>query len=85
MDAYGIGQRVMLAPGASVSVTVRTLHADDPGTVVRRVERQGRRNYLVQFDRTDAVFGLYWLEQEQLDSLDAGSKEKSRSASAGHA
>ena len=78
MEAYGIGQRVMLAPGATVSVTVKTLHADDPGTVVRRVERQGRRNYLVQFDRTDAVLGLYWLEQEQLDALKTRVPESQR-------
>lgn len=66
MAAYIIGQRVRLAAQASVSATVRTLHAGDPATVLRRVERSGRTNYLVQFDRADAVFGLYWFEPEQL-------------------
>ena len=68
MDDYVIGQRVKLASRATVSHTVKTLHANDPATVLRRVERQGRTSYLVQFDRADAVFGLYWLESEQLMS-----------------
>ena len=37
-----------------------------PGIRQRYFERRGRTNYLVQFDRADAVFGLYWFEPEQL-------------------
>ncbi len=66
MEGFVIGQRVMLAAHATVSATVKTLHANDPATVLRRVEREGQTNYLVQFDRADAVFGLYWLSPDQL-------------------
>ncbi|MDF1781327.1 MAG: hypothetical protein P1U67_08545 [Alcanivoracaceae bacterium] len=45
------------------------LHANDPATVVRRADRRGRIQYLVQFDRADAMYGLYWLETSQLVAL----------------
>lgn len=69
MDGYAVGQRVVLAEQSTVSCTMAALHANDPATVVRRADRRGRIQYLVQFDRADAMYGLYWLETSQLVAL----------------
>lgn len=66
MVGFKVGQRVGLVEESYVSPTVLSLHGDDLATVLRSEMRQGKEHCLVQFDRLDIGFGLYWLPSDQL-------------------
>ena len=63
---YAVGQRVQLADDTSLSDAVKVMHADDGATVLRRTDRHDSVRYLIRFDRTDAVFGMYWVSGSEL-------------------
>jgi hypothetical protein len=67
---FVVGQRVTLAADASLSDAVMIMHADDSATVLRRRDRDGGVRYLIRFDRTDAVYGMYWVTGRQLVASD---------------
>ena len=68
---YKVGQRVQLSEDADMSDAVKVLHGDDQATVLRRTDRNGSTRYLRRFDRSDAVYGMYWVSGGQLAALEA--------------